>query len=84
MKTRIVRMGNTLGVRIPKRLLDETGLTGEVEIAAEEGLLIVGPVGQPRAGWEAAFAQMARRGDDVLLDELSPSLSSWDEDEWEW
>jgi len=27
---------------------------------------------------------MARRGDDALVDDPAPSLSSWDEDDWEW
>jgi antitoxin MazE len=84
MNTRIVRMGKTLGLRIPKQLIDETGLAGQVEIAAAAGLLIVGPVGKARTGWEAAFAEMARRGDDELLDGGAPCLSSWDEVEWEW
>jgi antitoxin MazE len=84
MKTRIVRIGKSRGLRIPKPLLDETGLEGEVEISANEGSLIVGPVAKPRAGWNAAFAEMAQRGDDELLDGDLPTLSSWDEAEWEW
>ncbi len=84
MKTRIVRIGNSRGVRIPKPLLEQTGLRGEVEITAEDGSLVIRAARKPREGWEAAFAEMARRGDDALLDDVPPSLSSWDEDEWEW
>ena len=84
MKTRIVPIGNSHGVRIPKALLDETGLTGEVEICAEEQSLVIRSVRKPRDGWAAAFQQMAERGDDALLDNAAPSLSQWDEDEWEW
>jgi len=84
MKTHIVRIGNSQGVRIPKPLLEETGLQGEVEITAEDGALVIRPVKKPRAGWDAAFEEMARRGDDALLDGDTPNLSSWDEDEWEW
>jgi len=68
MKTRIIRIGNSRGIRIPKRLLDLSGLEGEVEIVLKNGTLILGPAKQPRAGWAAAFEEMARRGDDVLLD----------------
>ena len=35
-------------------------------------------------GWAAACREMARRGDDVLIDHAAPSLSIWDEGEWEW
>jgi antitoxin MazE len=33
MKTRIVAIGNSQGIRIPKPLLEQTGLFGEVEIS---------------------------------------------------
>jgi antitoxin MazE len=84
MKTRIVRIGNSQGVRIPKPLLEQTGLNGEVEINAEDGSLVIRPIRKPRDGWASAFQEMARHGDDALLDEVTPTLSSWDEDEWEW
>jgi antitoxin MazE len=84
MKTRIVRIGNSRGVRIPKPLLDQTGLQGEVEINAEDGALVIRAARKPREGWDEAFREMARRGDDALLDDAPPTLSAWDEDEWEW
>ena len=84
MKTRIVRIGNSQGIRIPKSLLEQTGLRGEVEISAQDDSLIIRPARQPRAGSAAAFREMAHRGDDAFLDNPAPSLSSWDEDDWEW
>lgn len=84
MKTRIVAIGNSRGIRIPKPLLEQTGLSGEVEISAEDGALVIRPAKRPRASWAAAFQEMARRGDDALLDDVAPSLSAWDEGEWEW
>lgn len=84
MKTHIVRIGNSQGIRIPKPLLEQTGLQGEVEITAEDGSLVIRPVKVPRAGWAAAFQEMAQRGDDAFVDAVAPTLSTWDEDEWEW
>jgi antitoxin MazE len=84
MKTRIVRIGNSQGIRIPKPLLEQTGLRDEVEVSVQDDALIIRPARKPRAGWADAFREMARRGDDALLDDAPPSLSSWDEDEWEW
>jgi antitoxin MazE len=83
MKTRIVNIGNSKGVRIPKQLLDKTGLEGEVEIFAREKSLIIQSPKKPRAGWRKAFREMALAGDDRLIDDI-PNLSSFDEDEWEW
>jgi antitoxin MazE len=84
MKTRIVRIGNSRGIRIPKVLLEQAGLAGEVEISVQDNALVVKAARSPRAGWEAAFEKMAARGDDALLDDGAPSLTRWDEDEWEW
>jgi antitoxin MazE len=84
MRGRIVRIGNSQGIRIPKPLLRQAGLSGEVDIGVRNHSLVIKPVAQPRAGWAQAFQQMAARGDDALLDEGAPALTSWDEAEWEW
>ena len=84
MKTRIVPVGNSRGIRIPKPLLEQTGLLGEVEITAEGDALVIRPLRKPRADWTTAFRRMARRGHDSILDEELPSLSDWDKSEWEW
>lgn len=84
MKTHIVRIGNSRGIRIPKALLEESGLNGEVELNARPGSLVIRPARKPREGWAEAFEGMAGRGDDGLLDDVHPTQSAWDEDEWEW
>lgn len=84
MRTHIVKMGNSRGVRIPKALIEQAGLDDEVEIAARRDCLIIRPVVQPRAGWDEAFAEMARRGDDRPIDGGRPVRHSFDEEEWEW
>jgi antitoxin MazE len=84
MKTRIVRIGNSQGVRIPKPLIEQAGLSGEVEISVEGNSLIIKSVAKPRAGWASAFAEMAKHGDDALIDDVPPILNPADEDDWEW
>jgi antitoxin MazE len=83
MKARIVRIGNSQGIRIPKPLLEQTGLRDEVQLEVKDGELIIRPADRPRQGWEAAFRSMAQAGDDSLLLDAE-GLSSWDEEEWEW
>jgi antitoxin MazE len=67
MKTRLIRIGNSWAVRIPKALLRQTGLAGEVQIEAR-GAEIVIRARLSREGWDEAFREMARLGDDQLLD----------------
>ena len=84
MKTRIIRIGNSQGIRIPKLYLQQTGLNEEVELDVHDKEIVIRPVGHPRQGWADAFRTMAEHGDDQLLDKASSSQSSWDEAEWQW
>ncbi|MSU78005.1 MAG: AbrB/MazE/SpoVT family DNA-binding domain-containing protein [Gemmataceae bacterium] len=84
MKARIVCIGNSQGVRIPKPLLETAGLKGDVELTAKRGMLVIRPARYPRAGWAEAFQEMAKRGDDTLFADDPPALSEWDKEEWEW
>lgn len=84
MKSHIITIGNSRGVRIPKLMLEQTGLAGEVEISVRGETVVIRRVKKPRAGWAVALQEMARRGDDALVDEPAPSLSEWDEGGWQW
>jgi antitoxin MazE len=82
MKVSVVQIGNSRGVRIPKAVLEQVGLRDEAEMEVRGSELIIRSANHPRAGWEAAFAKMAERGDDALLD--APTSTKWDETEWRW
>ncbi|MBP7865166.1 MAG: AbrB/MazE/SpoVT family DNA-binding domain-containing protein [Acidobacteria bacterium] len=85
MRTHLIRIGNSKGIRIPKPILVQVGLEDEVELSVREGALVIRPGGQPRDGWVEAFEAMARKGDDgLLLPELDRVVQDWDEKEWEW
>lgn len=81
-KTRIVRIGNSQGIRIPRALLEQAELSEEVELHAQPGRLIVRAARRPRAGWAEAAQAMRERGQDTLLDEPTPTR--FDQDEWTW
>jgi antitoxin MazE len=84
LKARIIKIGNSHGIRIPKLVLDQVGLEHDVEIAVEADRLIVRRLPQVRVGWEAQFIAMAAAGDDQLLDDVQVGVSSWDAEEWTW
>ncbi|MDX6612294.1 MAG: antitoxin MazE [Blastocatellia bacterium] len=84
MRTRIVKIGNSQGIRIPKLLLERSNLAEEVELRAEDHQITIRSTKQPRQDWELAFRAMAERGDDVLPDDKLLMQTSWDEDEWQW
>lgn len=82
MKARIIQIGNSRGVRIPKALLEQTHLTDDVQIEAHAGEIVIRSARAPRADWEAQFSLMAQRADDHLLDKSTST--AFDETEWEW
>ncbi len=82
MRARIIRIGNSRGVRLPKLLLNQAQLDGEVELQAEPGRLIIRSVKRPRAGWGEAARRMREREEDRLLD--APTPTRFDQEEWEW
>jgi antitoxin MazE len=82
IRSKVVKIGNSRGIRIPRTILEQAGLTDEVEMKVEGNRLIIQASRHPRQGWEERFAAMAEQGDDRLLDE-NP-LTQWDEEEWTW
>jgi len=82
MKAKIVRIGNSKGVRLPKALLEESRLEQEVELYAEPGRIVISGRARPRAGWAEAAKRMRERGDDKLLD--APTSTRFDRTEWRW
>jgi antitoxin MazE len=84
MRASIVRIGNSQGIRIPKVVLEQTRLHGEVDLEVKDEKIIISPVKKPRQDWDRQFKLMAERGDDKLLDSEVVSLTSFDEEEWEW
>ncbi len=78
MHTKIIRIGNSQGIRIPKPLLVQSGLGEEVEIEAESGRIVIRAASHPRQGWADAFRSMAAHGDDGLLDGAA-NPSGWNE-----
>jgi antitoxin MazE len=81
-RTRIIQIGNSRGIRVPKVLLEQAQLPDEVELQAEYGRLIVRAARGARAGWAEAARVMRSRGDDQLLD--APTSSEFDSREWRW
>lgn len=84
MKTRIVKIGNSQGIRIPKLMLDQIDLGEEVELELLENQIVIRPAQTPRHNWDKLFQAMAEQGDDQLLDAEVVSTTTWDEEEWEW
>jgi antitoxin MazE len=81
-RTRIVRIGNSQGIRVPRPLIEQAQLPEEVELHAEPGRLIVRAARGAREGWADSARAMRARGEDGLLD--APTATAFDDEEWTW
>ncbi|MFZ3048474.1 MAG: AbrB/MazE/SpoVT family DNA-binding domain-containing protein, partial [Desulfatirhabdiaceae bacterium] len=84
MRARVIKIGNSQGLRIPKSLLLQTGIMNDVEIEVEKNQIIIRPIKNARDGWDDAFKLMGEKGDDEILIAEKSIPHSWDEEEWQW
>lgn len=81
MKARLVRIGNSRGIRLPKAIIDQVGLDDEVELRVENQRLVIEPTIRPRAGWAEAIQTMGAEPANQL-DPATPTR--FDDTEWHW
>ena len=81
MKAQIIQIGNSQGIRIPKSVLEETKLSGEVELEVTPEGLLIRNIKRPRGDWEAAFKSLADADDDIQLNEANTGFTR---KEWQW
>jgi len=82
MKTRLIRIGNSRGIRLPKPVIEQAGLSEEVELRVRQGSITILPKVGPRRGWAEAAQRLRADGEDHLLDRPTPTR--FDDEEWAW
>ena len=82
MKSQIIQIGNSQGIRIPKVLLADSRITGEVDLELHPDGILIRNTQKPRAGWGDAFKAMAENEDDEILDDNAPTV--FEKREWQW
>lgn len=81
MKAQIIRIGNSQGVRIPKTLLEDGKLSGEVELELHEDGILIRSLKKPRANWDAKFKAVSDTDDDQPTPDAS---TGFEKKEWQW
>jgi len=82
MKTELIRIGNSRGIRIPKPVIEQCGFGDEVDLRVENECLIISPERRARAGWEEKFRSAGSPGKDGLL--LDTAENEFDRKDWRW
>ena len=82
MKTQIIQIGNSQGIRIPKMLLEDSGIKGVVNLELHPDGILVRNAEKPRAGWDEAFRLMAENDDDERA--LGEVPTNFERKDWQW
>jgi antitoxin MazE len=81
MKTTLVRIGNSRGIRIPKAIVEQCGLAGDIDLQIKGGTVVIAPRRTLRAGWAEAFKRAAQDDDEVAAGDVA---NEFDDKEWRW
>ncbi len=81
LKARLVRIGNSRGIRLPKPVIEEAGLLEEVNLRVRPAAIVIEPAAGLRAGWADAARHLRERGADHLLDQ--PTHTRFDDESWQ-
>lgn len=82
MKTKIIPIGNSQGIRIPKTLLEQCGFSSSVEMEVVDGRLVLTPIDNVREGWAESFQEMTANKDDELV--IDDGIPSEEDEDWQW
>lgn len=67
MRIDLIQIGNSQGLRLPKAVIEQAGLTEELDLEVAPGSITIRPVDKTRSGWAEAAAA-CRAEDDELGD----------------
>ena len=86
MEATLIKIGNSQGLIIPKRILNKLGSAKKFNIQEKDGSLLFIPVNEekPRENWDQLFAQGQKNGikpEEAPFENVS---NEFDNTEWTW
>jgi antitoxin MazE len=83
VRSQLVKIGNSQGVRIPKVMLEQLDFSNGIELTITENQLVIRSKRIPRQGWAEKFKHFHELGEDQMLD---PEIieTTWEKEEWQW
>ena len=81
MKSQIIQIGNSQGIRIPKVLLEDSRISGEVDLELHPDGILIRKAQRARDGWDDAFKTMVEK-DEADLDALP--TTDFEKKDWQW
>ncbi len=67
MQVRVIKIGNSRGIRLSKNIIQKYNIQEDVELILEDEQIVLKPISKARQGWNEAFKKMHVQKDDQLL-----------------
>ncbi|MEO8712641.1 MAG: AbrB/MazE/SpoVT family DNA-binding domain-containing protein [Parafilimonas sp.] len=84
MITRLISIGNSKGIRIPKTLVQQYDLAEtDIELHAEEDGILISPVKKARQNWEELFRKELKDTPANAKENIDVQ-NDFDKTEWTW
>jgi antitoxin MazE len=80
MEVSVIKIGNSKGIRLSKTLIEKYNIKDSVDLILEKGQIVIKPLSKPRKGWEKAFKEMSKNGNDELL--INDVFEDENQEEW--
>lgn len=83
MITKVRKIGNSYGVLLNKKLMEQINIKDEVSLSVVDNKIIIEPISpNPREGWEEMFLQAGSLDDNENFFENVEN--QFDKEEWTW
>lgn len=84
MVIRLVQIGNSKGIRLPKRIIEQFSFADEIEAEIKKDGLLLKKKTKPRAGWKKQILKEIKKNgypEMLIPDNIQ---NDFDESEWQW
>ena len=82
MRIKLIDIGNSKGIRLPKTLISQYHLEDEISIEPFKDGLLIKSVGKSRVGWEKAFKE--NYTEDKNIKDWTGIQNKFDQEDWTW
>jgi len=82
MKTKVRKIGNSVGIIISQKILDQVAVKKEVNLSVKDSKIIIEAVKEnPRESWEEMLLKARSLEDNDFLEDFD---NDFDKSEWTW
>ncbi|MCP5049081.1 MAG: AbrB/MazE/SpoVT family DNA-binding domain-containing protein [bacterium] len=84
MVIRLVQIGNSRGIRLPKQIIEQFSFSDEIEAEIKKDGLLLKKKTTPRAGWKKQIVDEIKKNGPPEMLIPNNIENDFDENEWQW